>query len=200
MNSVAPDRSIPRIPLDWLEPPAPPLEIDFGCHRGAFLLGMATLHPGVHFLGIEKQSDRVDKCNARALRMGLANARAVQGTGAGSLDPLPDSSVAVFHLSFPDPWPKRRHAARRVFQEEFVQSVRRVLRADGMLRLMTDNEPYFREMEALTRAGWTPCPWEDARENVETAFERTFRRLGLQPFRLALRPLILHGENKSPDR
>lgn len=199
MDSASTSDSISQIPPDWLNPSAAPLEIDFGCHRGAFLLGMAALHPGVHFLGIEKQPDRVDRCNARALRMGLTNACAVQGTGASALDVLPASSVAVFHLSFPDPWPKRRHAARRVFQKEFVRAVRRVLRADGILRLMTDNEPYFQEMQDLTRCGWEARTWEDSRENVETAFEKTFRRLGLQPFRLALRPLFPPGENKSLD-
>jgi tRNA (guanine-N7-)-methyltransferase len=199
MPSNAPSDVIPQIPPDWLKPSAPPLEIDFGCHRGAFLLGMAALHPGVNFLGIEKQFDRVEKCNARILRLGLANALAVQGTGSTALEVLPEASVEVFHHSFPDPWPKRRHAARRVFQEGFVQAVRRILRPGGTLRLMTDNEPYFLEMQDLTRAGWTACAWDDGREHVETAFEKTFRRLGLAPFRLALRPSLPAGENKTLD-
>lgn len=79
---------------------AAPLEIDFGCHRGAFLLGMAALHPGVNFLGIEKQIDRVEKCNARAERFGLPNARAIQGIGAESLKELPAGCISVFHLYF----------------------------------------------------------------------------------------------------
>jgi tRNA (guanine-N7-)-methyltransferase len=165
-----------------------PLEIDFGCHRGAFLIGMAALHPGINFLGIEKQIDRVEKCNARAERLDLPNARAISGIGAESLKALPTGCVSVFHLYFPDPWPKRRHALRRVFQKSFLTEIRRVLGEDGVLRLMTDNEPYFVEMRDLTQEGWQEIPWDTGRENVQTAFEITFRKLGQTPFQAALVP------------
>jgi tRNA (guanine-N7-)-methyltransferase len=96
--------------------------------------------------------------------------------------------VSVFHLYFPDPWPKRRHASRRVFQKSFLAEIRRVLGQDGVLRLMTDDEPYFVEMRDLTQEGWREIPWEDGRENVQTAFEITFRKLGQTPFQAALVP------------
>lgn len=175
------------IPAAWLEPNAQPLEIDFGCHRGAFLIGMAGLHPGSNFLGIEKQSDRVARCNARALRLALPNAAAIQGLGEESLVGLPDSSVSVFHLYFPDPWPKRRHSSRRVFQKNFLHEIRRVLRSDGTLRLMTDDAHYFAEMRELTREGWMEIPWDDGRETVPTAFEKTFRNRGQIPNQAALK-------------
>ena len=177
------------IPSTWLVPSAPPLEIDFGCHRGAFLIGMAALHPASNFLGIEKQSDRVDKCNARALRLGLNNAAAIQGLGAEALQPLPIASVSIFHLYFPDPWPKRRHSSRRVFQKKFLSEIRRTLRPDGVLRLMTDDAPYFSEMRELTGEGWLEIPWDDGRECVLTAFEKTFRNRGQIPHQAALKPV-----------
>jgi tRNA (guanine-N7-)-methyltransferase len=176
------------IPHDWLDPAAAPLEIDFGCHRGAFLLGMAALHPGVNFLGIEKQPDRVERCNARATRNGLANARAIQGLGAPSLECLPPACVSTFHLYFPDPWPKRRHASRRVFQKSFLAAIHRILQPDGVLRLMTDDEPYFSEMKILLREGWKEVLWEDGRERVPTAFEITFQTLGRRPCQAAFQP------------
>jgi len=177
------------IPAGWLEPSALPLEIDFGCHRGAFLIGMAALHPGSNFLGIEKQTDRVARCNARAERLGLSNAAAITGIGAESLALLPAACVSVFHLYFPDPWPKRRHSGRRVFQKKFLEEIRRVLRPDGVLRLMTDDAPYFAEMRELTCVGWLDFPWDDARETVLTAFEKTFRNRGQIPNQAALKPI-----------
>ncbi len=170
----------------WLAAADAPLEIDFGCHRGAFLVGMAALHPDRRFLGIEKQVDRVDKCNARIGREGLANALAVAGTGVEALAVLPAGCATVFHLSFPDPWPKRKHAGRRVFQAAFLVEVRRVLAAGGVLKLMTDDRPYFEEMCQLTAEGWREVPWDDGRERVETAFEITFRKRGVAPCRRAL--------------
>jgi tRNA (guanine-N7-)-methyltransferase len=186
MNALQP---IVSVPPEWLEAGASPLEIDFGCHRGAFLIGMAALHPGSNFLGIEKQSDRVNKCNARAARLGLSNAAAIQGIGAEALETLPSASVAVFHLYFPDPWPKRRHSNRRVFQKNFLAGIRRILRPDGTLRLMTDDAPYFAEMREITREGWAEISWDDGRETVLTAFEKTFRNRGQLPHQAALRPL-----------
>ena len=126
---------MPPLPLEWFGKTAAPLEIDFGCHRGAFLLGMASLHRGVNFLGIEKQIERVEKCNSRAERLGLANTRAIQGVGAESLKELPAASVSVFHLYFPDPWPKRRHASRRVFQKNFLADLPCIFHLEWTFRL-----------------------------------------------------------------
>jgi tRNA (guanine-N7-)-methyltransferase len=188
MNATLPiQTATPPIPSEWLQHDALPLEVDFGCHRGAFFIGMAALHSGSNFLGIEKQADRVLKCSARIARLGLTNAIARQGTGCEALKNfLPDQSVSVFHLYFPDPWPKRRHAARRVFQSDFLQEIRRVLRSDGILRLMTDDEPYFLAMRELTAVGWVEKPWDDGRETVHTAFEKTFLSMGQLPHRAAL--------------
>ena len=179
-----------KIPSGWIEPGAPPLEVDFGCHRGAFFIGMAAMNPDTHFLGLEKQADRVNKCLRKISRMGLANAFAIQGVGAEPLQKLlPPASVNTFHLYFPDPWPKRRHAGRRVFQASFLKEIRRVLSPSGTLRLMTDCESYFCDMRELTRDGWTEIPWDDGRENVETAFEKTFRAMGLKPHQVCLQPI-----------
>ncbi len=184
------DEVVTTIPTGWLQAGAPPLEVDFGCHRGAFFIGMAVMNPGVNFLGLEKQADRVKKCMGKIGRLGLANAFAVQGLGAEPLQKLlPPASVTTFHLYFPDPWPKRRHAGRRVFQASFLEEIRRVLRPGGTLRLMTDCESYFYEMLGLTRVGWREMPWDDGRENVETAFEKTFRGMGLKPHRVCLQPI-----------
>ena len=179
-----------EIPPSWFVPGAPPLEVDFGCHRGIFLLGMSERYPDINILGIEKQAARVGKCLKKILRTGASNAWAVQGEGAGALTRfLPDQSVSVFHLSFPDPWPKRRHASRRVFTNDFLKAIHRCLRPGGVLRLMTDDAEYFLEMRRLTREDWEALPWEDGIERPSTAFEKTFLARGQQPHRCALRPV-----------
>ncbi|MFA7345772.1 MAG: hypothetical protein WC003_15845 [Terrimicrobiaceae bacterium] len=178
------------IPTSWFEPGAPPLEVDFGCHRGTFLLGMAEKYPGVNFLGVDKQSARVEKCLSKIRRRGLANALAVQGEGTAALARwLPEQSVSILHVSFPDPWPKRRHAARRLFTGDFLEAAARVLRAGGSLRLMTDDGAYFAEMKNLLAGGWEECPWDDGVGRPATAFEKTFLALGHVPHRRASRPV-----------
>jgi tRNA (guanine-N7-)-methyltransferase len=191
MNPIT-DEVVSTIPSTWIEVGAPPLEIDFGCHRGAFFIGMAGMNEGTNFLGLEKQADRVNKCLRKIGRLGLSNAFAVQGLGSEPLQKLlPTASVTTFHLYFPDPWPKRRHAGRRVFQASFLEEIRRVLRPSGTLRLMTDCESYFLEMRDLTRVGWREMPWDDGRETVETAFEKTFRAMGMRPHQICLQPFAM---------
>ena len=178
----------------WLKASCSPLEVDFGCHRGALLVWMAVLHRDRRFLGIEKQVDRVEKCNARIGREGLSNALAIVGMGVEALRGLPEGGVEVFHLSFPDPWPKRKHASRRVFQAAFLNEIKRVLMPAGMLKLMTDDRPYFEEMCQLTHEGWSEVAWDDGRERVETAFEITFCKRGVEPCRRALVPVLSASE------
>ena len=178
------------IPSAWFQAGAPPLEVDFGCHRGTFLLGMAERYPGVNFLGIEKQAARVEKCLKKIRRLGLSNVLAVQGEGAGALAALlPEKSVSIFHVSFPDPWPKRRHATRRLVGETFLKEISRTLRQGGTLRLMTDDTAYFSGMKKLLKEGWEELEWQDGNDRPATAFEKTFLDLGLHPHRCAVRPL-----------
>ena len=178
------------LPSGWLSHEAAPLELDFGCHRGIFLIGMARQHPGSNFLGIERQPARVARCLAKIGRLAIANAHAVAGEGASSLRGLvPAASVSVLHVSFPDPWPKRRHAQRRLVDAEFLDEARRILRPGGSLRLMTDDAPYFATMCSLTSSGWQEIDWDDGRDYVRTSFEKRFLEQGMLPFRRALQPL-----------
>jgi len=178
------------IPPSWFDAGSPRLEVDFGCHRGTFLVGMAESYPETNFLGIEKQAARVEKCLKKIRFHGLPNALAVQGEGAAALAQwLPEESVSTIHVSFPDPWPKRRHASRRLITREFLDGIARVLRRGGVLRLMTDDMAYFSEMKNLVRDGWEELPWEDGVVRPVTAFEKTFLELGHHPYRSASRPI-----------
>ena len=182
------------LPAGWLAREAPPLEVDFGCHRGIFLIGMARQHPGSNFLGIERQPARVARCLAKIERLGLPNAHAVVGEGTPCLRSyFPDACVAVLHVSFPDPWPKRRHAPRRLVDAAFLGEARRILRPGGSLRLMTDDAPYFAAMCGLTASAWRVTDWDDGRDPVRTSFEKRFLELGTAPFRRALLPA---GKNR----
>ncbi len=177
-------------PLSWTNP-AWPLEIDVGCHRGAFIVEMAQRFANVRFLGIERQRSRVERCRAKIDRLSLCNAQVIHGEGLGGFDVrIEDRSVARIHVSFPDPWPKRRHHVRRMVSVDFLLHAHRLLIPGGELRLMTDDLPYFTAMkEAVveTKEHWAMIPWDDGRELAMTEFQRKFAAKGLVPFRLALR-------------
>ncbi len=136
---AAPDEEIPP---GWLEPGAPPLILDIGCHRGSFLVDLAALRPEANILGIEKQAERVQRARGKVRRLGLTNAWALQSRGLETLRALPRGSVQAVHILFPDPWPKRKHATRRMVDTEFLEAVIGVLAPGGFLRFVTDDAPY----------------------------------------------------------
>lgn len=178
-----------ELPPEWLAPGAP-LEIDLGCHKGAFVVEMARQFPDVRFLGIEQQRKRVEKCRAKIGRLALDNAQVVQGEGLETFrDRLPDGLASVVHVSFPDPWPKRRHHVRRLVNADLLREAWRVLAPTGVLRLMTDDEPYFLAMRSAVEgfAGFRPTEWEDGRVYPETEFQRKFAAVAKSIYRLALR-------------
>lgn len=175
-----------EVPDGWLSPDAPPLVLDVGCHRGSFLLELAPLEPHHNILGIEKLPLRVTRTRKKIERLGLSNAWASQGGGLESLQELPDSSISVIHVLFPDPWPKRRHADRRLVKPAFLAECLRVLKPGGLLRFVTDDEPYAAEVAKLQSQfpGLNPAELPvDA--YPPSGFELTFRTLGKPVHRFA---------------
>src|SRR5436190_589287 len=92
------------------------LEVDLGCGDGSFLTAAAAANSKSNFLGVERLVGRVRSACRKIAANGLTNARILRCEISYAVcHLLPPGSVAGFHLMFPDPWPKRRHAARRLF-------------------------------------------------------------------------------------
>jgi tRNA (guanine-N7-)-methyltransferase len=157
------------------------IECDFGASKGKFLTESAVLNPAVFFAGIEGLSDRVNRANRKIERQGIANASLWRGWGKESLDTLiPDGFLDTLHVSFPDPWPKRRHWFRRLVKVPFLEVAARKLKPGGVLRLMTDHLGYFASMkeEVATHSGWVEVDWQDGFQRPVTEFETIFLAKG----------------------
>jgi len=182
------------IPLDTasLFPKQGPLEVDVGCGDGSFLVGMASDNPGRNFLAIERLLGRVRKTCRKAARIGLQNVRVLRLESSYAVRYLlPPKSVDVFHVMFPDPWPKRRHHERRIINNDFLDAVWTALVHGGELRLTTDDVPYFHHMEQVVglRKDFKVEPWEPGDEYPQTDFERHFRAQGTKINRLLARKI-----------
>jgi tRNA (guanine-N7-)-methyltransferase len=166
-----------------------PLQVDLGCGDGSFLATAAAANPGHDFLGVERLLGRT-RSACRKIMMGqLTNARVLRcdiSCAVHSL--LPPASVDVFHLMFPDPWPKRRHAERRIVTEGFLASIHRALVPHGILSITTDQNDYFRKIESLaaTSPGFVPTI-DEQRQSSSSTFEKRFRQSGMEIYRLVLR-------------
>lgn len=166
-----------------------PLEVDLGCGDGLFLAAAAAANPARNFLGIDRMPGRVQSA-IRKIEIGaLTNARILKIEISYAIRHLlPAASVAVFHLMFPDPWPKRRHSPRRVVTEDLFVALHRALAPDGLVRVATDEADYFREIERLAaRSPGFIGPTDCDTPASATTFERRFKEDGLEIHRLALR-------------
>ena len=165
------------------------IEVDLGSGPGKFLVESALKFPERNFLGIERLLGRVRKTCRVASEIGLTNLRVLRL----ELDYtvrylLPGNSVWRFHLSFPDPWPKRRHHTRRIVDGEFLESIYLSLIDGGELWIKTDHEAYFQQITKAAAASdlWNPVDWEDEGYPL-TDFEKQFQAQEVPIYRLRLR-------------
>jgi len=167
-----------------------PLELDLGCGDGAFLVEMAKRFPERNFLGVERLLGRVRRTCKGLAREGAANARVIRLESHYLVRYLlPPGSVSVFHVMFPDPWPKRRHHVKRLIQTAFLDDIAVALAPGGELRLTTDDAPYFQHMRKVFEAhpGFTQEPWTPGPDYPQTDFEAIFRCHALPIYRALLR-------------
>lgn len=142
--TIAGDERIPWheiVPGDWTGT----IELEIGCGKGAFLLAAASSRPDVFFVGCEAGIEYARYCADRVRE--LDNTWLVADDARLFLaDSVPDHSLARIHVYHPDPWPKRRHRKRRLFDQDFARDVVRTLVAGGELLVATDNTRYFGEI------------------------------------------------------
>jgi tRNA (guanine-N7-)-methyltransferase len=134
-------------PLNWqaLFGNDHPVEIDLGAGDGGFVVNRAQAHPEINFLAVERLLGRARKIVKKSFRLNLPNLRVLRLESSYVMRYLvPAQSLAIVHLMFPDPWPKRRHHERRIIQPDFVLSVATALRPNGEFRFTTDHEDYFK--------------------------------------------------------
>ena len=121
-----------------------PVEMELGTGKGGFLLERARALPEVNFLGVEWANKYYRFAADRMARWGTANVRMMRADGRHLLiHHLPDESLSALHAYHPDPWPKKRHHKRRLFQPAFVEAVARVLRPGCRLFVQTDHQEYY---------------------------------------------------------
>lgn len=160
------------------------LEIGFG--MGHSLAEQARVHPERDYIGIEVHGPGVGALLMAVGKEGLTNVRVFQHDGVEVLEQcIPDGSLAMVQLFFPDPWHKKRHHKRRIVQPEFAELLRRKLKIGGVFHMATDWENYAEHMrdvmntapgyKNLSASGdYVPRP----ESRPVTKFERRGTRLG----------------------
>ncbi|XOD69968.1 MAG: tRNA (guanosine(46)-N7)-methyltransferase TrmB [Sodalis sp. (in: enterobacteria)] len=129
------------------------LEIGFG--MGASLVTTAAANPEKNFLGIEVHLPGIGSCLFRAQKAGVKNLYLIYHDAVEVLENMiPDASLSMVQLFFPDPWHKTRHNKRRIIQPSFVNLVGRKLSNDGLFHMTTDWKPYAEHMLTVMSASY----------------------------------------------
>jgi tRNA (guanine-N7-)-methyltransferase len=181
--------TLPR-PINWqtLFGNSNPVEIEIGSGKGTFITEQARARPDVNFFGIEWARFYWRYTADRLRRHNCMNARAIRAEAVFFLDEfVPDASVSVLHIYFPDPWPKARHHKRRTISDKLMPKVQRILVPGGRLSIVTDHPGYWEQIEPAVRNSTLkvvdynrPGSAKDG-EFVGTNFERKYAREG-RPF------------------
>lgn len=135
--------------------PERPLLLDVGCARGRFLMRMAEAEPKWNYLGVEIREPLVNEANRLAAEAGLTNVHYAFCNAMLWLDRLLEGIPHGIHqnvtIQFPDPWFKKKHAKRRMVNEEMVETIARHLSIGGQVFVQTDIEFLADEMFTLFR-------------------------------------------------
>lgn len=164
-----------------------PIHIEIGMGKGQFIMQLAKEHPDINYIGIERYSSVLLRALQKIEVEPLPNIRFLCMDASMITEVFDKEEVAKIYLNFSDPWPKERHAKRRLTSRQFFERYDKILARNGVVEFKTDNDDLFAfSMEEVAEAGWTldahtfdlhhdPVLNEG---NVMTEYEEKFSSLG----------------------
>jgi len=161
-----------------------PIRIEIGMGKGNFIIEMAKKYPNINFIGIEKYDSVIVRAIQKSNELELNNLKIIR-MDAEYLCEVFNQEIDTIYLNFSDPWPKERHAKRRLTSNLFLELYDQVFQAEKNIEMKTDNINLFNySLESLTNYGYDiiyktnnlDCLSDD---NVMTEYEQKFHNLGV---------------------
>lgn len=177
-----------------------PIHIEIGSGKGQFISQMAKQNPDINYIGIEIQTSVLVVALEKALAVNVPNVQLLHIDGGTVLDYFAEGEVDRIYLNFSDPWPKKRHAKRRLTHPDFLASYEKVLPPQGELHFKTDNRGLFEySLASFSQFGmylkqvWLDLHAVDFPGNVMTEYEEKFSAKGNPIYRVeAIFPVERH--------
>lgn len=170
-----------------------PIHIEIGMGKGRFLMANAREHPQTNYIGIEKYSSVLLRALQKMEDAPLENIRFIRMEAESITDIFEEGEVGKIYLNFSDPWPKDRHAKRRLTSRQFFARYHAILQKEGCVEFKTDNEKLFDfSLEEVEAAGWTLDKHTRdlhhdqamAQGNIMTEYEERFSSMGNPIYKL----------------
>lgn len=132
-----------------------PIHIEIGTGKGRFIIQMAQHNPNINYIGIEKYSSVLLRALEKRNEVELANLFFIRFDAVYLTDIFAADEIDKIYLNFSDPWPKDRHAKRRLSSKEFLKRYEQCMKKEGEVVFKTDNRPLFDfSLEEVKLAGW----------------------------------------------
>ena len=120
-----------------------PIHIEIGMGKGQFLMQMAATYPNINYIGIERYSSVLIRAVQKKEELDLPNLTFILMDATEICEVFGEKEIDRIYLNFSDPWPKARHAARRLPSRQFLERFRVILSDDGQIEFKTDNRALF---------------------------------------------------------
>ena len=132
-----------------------PIRIEVGMGKGKFIMELAQMNPDINYVGIERCSSVLLRGLQKRAELELSNIYFMRIDALELVDVFAEDEVERIYLNFSDPWPKDRHAKRRLTSPQFMAVYDQILCPEGKVEFKTDNRGLFDySLEAIPEAGW----------------------------------------------
>ena len=153
--------------------------------KGDFIIENAIKYPNINFIGIEKFDSVIVRAIQKSNELELNNLKLIR-MDALEIDEVFDKEIDRIYLNFSDPWPKERHAKRRLTSPIFLKKYDCIFKGSPNIIMKTDNNPLFEySLESLTEYGYEMLSVtrdlynEDISDNIATEYEKKFVSKGI---------------------
>jgi len=172
------------------------LHIEIGMGKGKFIQQMATVNPDISYVGIEKFSSVLIRALEKRPELETDNLYFLRFDAENITSIFSEGEVDRIYLNFSDPWPKDRHAKRRLTSIQFLERYKSILAPEGEIMFKTDNKVLFDfSLEQAKLAGWNiveytydlhNSPMNEG--NIMTEYEERFSSMGTPICKMIIKP------------
>ena len=167
--------------------------IEIGSGKGDFILGMSRLYPDINFIAIEKVESVAGVMAKKIVDNDIKNVLIYPGDIVNLFSSLKDKSIGKIFLNFSDPWPKKKHAKRRLPFIKFLKEYYRLLKDDGELIFKSDNDGLYEfSLEEIKLSKFNLIDYTfdyifDDKCDAMSEYEKKFREKGQKIHRFVLK-------------
>ena len=162
-----------------------PIYIELGMGKGDFIINNAIKYPNINFIGIEKYDSVIVRAIQKSNELELKNLKLIR-LDVINIDTIFDKEIDKIYLNFSDPWPKERHAKRRLTSNIFLDKYSKIFKNNYIIEMKTDNIDLFNySVESLKNYGYvieyiTNDLHSENIDNIETEYEHKFSSKGIK--------------------